>query len=654
MKEESKFRIGRIFYILLIFSFVVISAEGILFYGNKADTPFFFKLLLILQNIIKAFGFKTVISLNDAVGVMNSHPSVIHTIICYAYGLAVFTAPYCTLTFAYKILERLMSFVLNFGFVQKKDNIVIFGYNDDVKTILEDSDESDLLKKYCIYIVSEKEISSEEKYNISRAGRRFYNFDMSKADRKEDCRSLLNKVRAKYAKYIILFDESSMKNFALLQIFSLNNDDGGFILNKDTKIICRCEDYGISELISDYFDAGNSSDRLYDLELLSIPELQVRKMYEDIPLYTFYKGSGKPVKDWTVHILIAGFGKVGQQAVLQAMNLGVFSHRNEIIIDVFDNDISKKADIFAAQFSLNSFEFEDSCIRMKKEIADGTLVINFYNMDVLSHQFYDKVCERELKTYTYAIVAIDRIDVCVGCATWLVKAFDEAGNTRIPILVRMDSNSILSDYITNSRTTSPKVTRLTQRKRAVSLHNILNEDINIRAKEFNYIYSNIDIVKESDKDNSGGSKYDMDDHWRKISLSKRESSKAGCAYEKVKDVIIGELCGEGQSPKDAIDAVVGESGSLLTKSGDKWHYDGNDDRFLAKLKENDFALTMVKTEHRRWCCFMASKGWKSGSERNDSFKRHDCLVTFDELAANRKTIEKVKYDMIPLMIKLRK
>ena len=40
-----------------------------------------------------------------------------------------------------------------------------------------------------------------------------------------------------------------------------------------------------------------------------------------------------------------------------------------------------------------SFEFEDSCIRMKKEIADGTLVINFYNMDVLSHQFYDKVCE---------------------------------------------------------------------------------------------------------------------------------------------------------------------------------------------------------------------------------------------------------------------
>ena len=229
MKEESKFRIGRIFYILLIFSFVVISAEGILFYGNKADTPFFFKLLLILQNIIKAFGFKTVISLNDAVGMMNSHPSVIHTIICYAYGLAVFTAPYCTLTFAYKILERLMSFVLNFGFVQKKDNIVIFGYNDDVKTILEDSDESDLLKKYCIYIVSEKEISSEEKYNISRAGRRFYNFDMSKADRKEDCRSLLNKVRAKYAKYIILFDESSMKNFALLQIFSLNNDDGGFI-----------------------------------------------------------------------------------------------------------------------------------------------------------------------------------------------------------------------------------------------------------------------------------------------------------------------------------------------------------------------------------------------------------------------------------------
>lgn len=661
MKEESKFRIGRVFYILLIFSFVVISAEGILFYGNKEDTPLFFKILLILQNSIKAFGFKTVISLSDAVSMMNNHPSILHSIICYAYGLAVFTAPYCTLAFAYRVLEFLLRSFRNFDFWSKKDNIIIFGYNDDVNTMLQD-DKMDILKKYSIYIVSEKDISSAEKYRISRAGYRFYNFDMSKANKKEDCKYFLDKIKAKRAKYIILFDESSMKNFELLQIFELNEKDGGFSLCDDVKIICRCEDYGINELISDYFDVdyndnSNESHR-YDLELLSVPELQVRMMYDNIPLYTFYKESEKPLKNWTTHILIAGFGKVGQQAVLQAMNLAVFSPENEIIIDVFDNDIKSKSDIFASQFSLQSFEFEDSCIRMKKEIADGTFIINFYNMDVLSHTFYHKVHEIGLESYTYSIVAIDKIDVCVGCATWLVKSFNEAGNTKIPIVMRMDSNSILSDYITNNNALFPKVKRLTQRKKAVSLNNILNEDMNIKAKRFNYMYSNIDIIDENNKTSNSFDTpdYDINACWRKLSLSKRESNKAFSAYEKVENEVIKKLCSELEVQENIIDSIIGESGRLLRKDGNKWYYDGNDNEFMKKLKseENYFAWTMAKTEHRRWCYFMASKGWKNGSKRDNRFKRHNCLVEFDKLADDTDTKEKVKYDLIPLMMKLKK
>lgn len=75
-------------------------------------------------------------------------------------------------------------------------------------------------------------------------------------------------------------------------------------------------------MIAEYYNSAAGTDAYYDLELVGIPEMQIHKMYSEHPLHTVYKDTDTPLKDWTVHLLVAGFGQLGQQAVLQAMNLG--------------------------------------------------------------------------------------------------------------------------------------------------------------------------------------------------------------------------------------------------------------------------------------------------------------------------------------------
>ena len=104
---------GKIVLILAIFSFIVAMIEGSLYYTIN---NIFFKTLLILQNGINAFMFKPSISISDAIEFIeqNKHDAM-YTVIGYLYGIAVFTAPYCTIATVYKIIESLLRVMVNFS-----------------------------------------------------------------------------------------------------------------------------------------------------------------------------------------------------------------------------------------------------------------------------------------------------------------------------------------------------------------------------------------------------------------------------------------------------------------------------------------------------------------------------------------------------------
>ena len=311
-------------FLLAVISFLIATAQGIIYYQ---DYDSFFKCLLVLQNSINAFGFKASVSINDTISFMEDNRSALTQCVGYAYCIAVFTAPYCTLSFVYKILGRLLRFIILFRRRRNYRHIVVFGYNSDVKAMLNNNKSS--LKKTCIHIVTTELIGSEEIYRLNRAGYIVHYADILKAAESE-LHTLLAKTHIELATNIILFESSSIRNFSLLQLFRLNDSDSDerIRLAQGAKVSCRCEEEGIGRLIAEYYNNAAGTDACYDLELVGLPELQIHKMYSDHPLHTVYKDTDKPLKDWTVHLLVAGFGQLGQQAVLQAVQVQLAAARN--------------------------------------------------------------------------------------------------------------------------------------------------------------------------------------------------------------------------------------------------------------------------------------------------------------------------------------
>ena len=86
-------------------------------------------------------------------------------------------------------------------------------------------------------------------------------------------------------------------------------------------------------------------------------------------------------------------------------------------------------------------------------------------------------------------------------------------------------------------------------------------------------------------------------------------------------------------------------------NGSAWQMNGTEEELLEAMKKDRFAYDLASLEHRRWCCYMASAGWKAG-ERSDKFRRNPCLVTQQKLMETRP--EMCKYDLMSLMARYRK
>lgn len=651
MREKNKSKMRKLLLFVAIASFIAATIEGFLFYANE---NLFFRILLIIENSIKTFAFDSSISLTDAMELVQNKTAILYTAAGYAYGIAVLTAPCCTLAVIYQILEQIMLFIFDFRISKTAKHVVIFGYNDDVAVMLENyTPEHD--RETCIHIVSEQNLSSEERYILNKKGYKVHCINVLQAS-EDEVLYLLQKTKVRVASNIILFEESSIKNFSLLQMFQLNKNetDNKIQLQDGAKITCRCDDDAIESLIADYYDSRDCEDAGYDLEMISIPEIQVHKMYHDVPLHTYYLNTDKKLSEWNVRLMIIGFGTLGQQALLQAMNLGIVHEKNSITIDVFDHDMKNKSEIFATQFSSDSFTFDPYHFRLKEEVADGRLDIHFCNVNVRHREFLDIVRKNcETSPYTYVVIAIDDVNIAINCAMKLGQLFESFAYPNIPIMIRMDSDKRLARYISKNNRSFVNVGLLDNKNDILTLNMILDTAIDITAKKFNHFYNNIQIITNHNgtiQNNSADT--DIEKEWNKLLLFKRICSKAAAHHEEVKSVIIDKLAKENHiNPDTKIDELVGTNGSLFQYTGSGWQLTGSDEDFIKAIKKDAFAYSLAVLEHRRWCYFMASIGWKNG-DRNDRLKQNPCLVTQDKLLETKP--EMCKYDLMSLMARYKK
>ena len=660
MKEWMKVRTNKALFVLAVCSFAVIALEGVLYYASYPDV--FFRFLLILQNIIKAFTFKATISLENARSFMMEDPTPFKTVLGYLYMIGVFTAPYCTIATVYKLLERALKFAF---WLRGKDDarpIVIFGYNDTVRQLLKSAD-----GKQRVHVVCGKEPPAEERYRMTRRNIKLHTFDLTKAEDAE-VEKLLQELEIGRAAYVLLFEDTSVRNFSLLQ--ALASSSRG--LTKDSKVFCRCEEEGIGRLIENYYDKTVSKEeaRRFDFEIIDLPQLQVRSMFRDVPLHSYWmkapEETSRDPEKWRVHLLILGFGKVGQQALLQAMNLGVTHSGNPMVIDVIEQK-EENRDLFFNHFSPDAFrerEDEPGVYDMAGNWADGQLTLRFHQINVRYGAFrklLPVITKEPAGAFTYVVSAIDQPDTGIHCLTELWRFLRSAEKERgrdVPILVRMDSDLRLQNYLKNDEAGSmiESVSVIRPPEEILTLSNLFEAETDTSAKQCNAYYAKMTF--EAKGGAGPQTEQEVQDSWNGLTLFRRNANRAAAYHNTVLSDVLDCSLGEGKTA--ALQPLFEGASPLIRWEDGIWHYTKTDGEFIEQVTrpEQAFAREMLKTEHRRWCYYTASIGWEPPAEngrtvtKRDDLQINPCLVSWDELLEVQP--HTVKYDLMPLMAEYEK
>ena len=654
MKDWFKAKGNKVLLTLAVLSLAITVAESMLFFADYGD--FFFRILLTLQNAIKVFTFKPDIGLKDARNSILANPTLIRTLLGYAYMIAIFVAPYCTIATVYRVLERAFRLVFWLKRGRKQDRIIIFGYNETVRQLLKSENGKSNLR---VHVVCRAEISSDEQYKLLKKNVKIHRFDLLQADGDVQ-RKLLSELELKTASHVFLLEESSVDNFSLLQAIS---DTSKVNLPTNFKIHCRCEDDGICQIIEGFYEAANGRrHKQFDLEIINLPEIQIREMFRQNTLHSCWINNAccqtvKPA-DWRVHLLILGFGRLGQQTLLQAMNLGVVHSENPVCIDVIDNQGPEKWSVFLNRFAQDALipgEKENE-FRIRGDWADGILMIRFHKLDVRYDTFRNDLTQLMSGNeglYTYVVIAMESADVGLYCASMvrrLLCAMDREHGERVPIMLRMDYNLRLRDYVgtENSNPRLQGVHLIPDAESIMKFEYLLAKTLDDSAKQYNTYYHHMfEGGKSADSVDSNAA-------WQGLSLSLRNDNRAAAQHLGVLSDALAAECGD--MLQERLASLFTGASPIMPYTGDSWGTPPAGSEFMDRVNALDdpLALEMLKSEHRRWCYQRIASGWAQGRKAGEEKPKKDIQLSLNPCLVPWKVLEQVDvntciYDLMPLM-----
>lgn len=334
----------------------------------------------------------------------------------------------------------------------------------------------------------------------------------------------------------------------------------------------------------------NSARQLF---LSHPPEIITREIGHDVP-----------------HLLIVGFGRMGQSVALQAAKVGHYAHDKTIRITVIDKEAKKKAQLFFHKYPA----FSKIC-----EIAIVELDID--NVSFLNGSFLTEYGGREM--VTEVVVCLGKEAIGLVCGLNLAKLFR---GTKSPLFIRMSVETELISFLQNeiggrSQNGNTQQTFLPFGGVAgcCSIEMVINEEQDRMAREVHAGYVRVNLAK----DPSLANKPSMQ-QWPELDEDFKESNRQQTEHIDIKLRTIG---------------CYRRPMTTLGKTA-----------FAFTLEEIELLAHM---EHARWNAERWLSGWefREGLEGSDPVhKWSPYLVTWEQLSEDIRQYDRDTVVNIPAIL----
>ena len=673
-------KIEHIIKLTAIISFVILFICGVIYYYNDEEYDILYKISFIVNNAISSFAFKPDISLEKMLSFLYSNKNY-PSIIGYIYALVLNVAPLCTVVFFYEAFRKLYNITswLTPLLLRNKSRIFIIGYNETVKEWCLDNAKREKKDKKNLIVIADDDTDDND-LNVLIDTKTW--FKKKETDNiKYNYFEYLKKQKLSIKDRIIIFNDRSEYNSSvenLSTLLKLSKGKEG-IMPKGMNIDIFCDDNSVHSLIEEVneyeknkadknADEHNKEEKKYkyNIETFDYKELIVRKALIDAPLYSYYNNIKTSLDEMTIHMMIVGFGGYGQNFLIQSMNLAVLGSKNNIIIDIIDKDIEKtKIDIdnmFSNSYvklrleeSIGDYEYNIS-----GDSADGSLTIRLHNVDCKS----EKLKETFKRIYmdepiNNIVIALPSNDIIYNTFRFIQEEIltdDEKSlpkgkiNIYIKVVNERDSELYFNNEDCKEKENSFYENDLSDRLNIVWFRSRLSSIDDVISN--NKIYSNFKEVFDAEEfikvnnfntEKSGLNKVskerqiskDIDnrEHWLKKSIYDKESILArACSVFYIKWALCKFAELNWDLKQNDFSKVIKKTMSIIEESNlfssddDKTVFmcKNNIDETIAIIEKNNFINEFVIAEHRRWCYYLASKGW--GRSTLEKYLEYDELI----------------------------
>ena len=344
----------------------------------------------------------------------------------------------------------------------------------------------------------------------------------------------------------------------------------------------------IEDIEDDIISSGTLSSRL-EIRVFNTYQASAKLLFQKHPLY---KGREKEISSPTanpIHLVIIGFGKAGQNILVQAAKIGHFPNGKKLEVTIIDKRASKKLDQFKRRY-----RNIDKICNLNQSIT----------LDIDSTETIDRMRELNRQhpiSYITISLTDDHLDFVNG-----MLLFEELKNEEfkdIQIMVQMRNEIKLAKWINEDMNKYKNIFRFGNKESVASSDIIIGENLDKIAKEINNKY-----IKKNGKGNA----------WNRLSLFYRASNRAQADHIDTKLTIFNLY--------KKLASEVSKEDTVLNK-----------EEFNNMVLHSEQFENVAMAEHNRWCAFHYLNGWNTkqpnpDEERDDPQKKqHACLVPYEEL-----------------------
>ncbi len=646
MDKSTRSFLEKLTGFLVVFTLVFTILEGWDFYSDQEDIVL--RSLLIFQNTFQAFLLNSTISLEDAIDSMSKNPSLFRHLVVYGYAVSQVTAPVVTAAALYRTIELFFRRYRKDRRPKTGEPVMVYGYNAFSRRMLLSAHGLG----YRPYIVPGRKLTDEEELELLK-------HRIQIIEKVEEAGRELPLIR-----HFVLADEDIAAD--LSAFLAVQKKDRNLGLNPDCRFYIYYDDPGdrwLSEKV--YLKAVEDDEynvtRSTDIEFFDLSEIAARKATERAPMHAYQDRYGWDYKNF--HMLIVGFGQMGQQLLMKALNQGVFCSGGDMTIDIVDHHARENSSLFFKQFRSKVERPSPMEYVVRTPVGDGCLRIRMHEIEARFQEFRD--CLEEVAAadnpFTYGIICLNDNAASIQALSVVQDLIRDAeGQKPFPVVMRLRGDAKENLFIQIEKALDFTYC-IPFEQTNVTLDDIFRNDTELEARKYNWIYNEITFSEKQEdtgvKDNAdteadNGIPATMDvsvdaktlrDSWLKMQVFQRDSSRALYDHKPVKDRLLAE---EGIWEK--LQEAIGPNGRLLSRRGNDLAMEGDDAQFLRKLEAEPEVLELIKTEHRRWDYYMISQGWRYADVKNPDRKENPCIADWERLCKVRP--DTCKYDLIPFLL----